>query len=197
MASTKRAKNKRAKSLKQPLPYINIVLSLIFIILGATILIGNQLTKTPLYLDEVNNSDLQPTESQTLSKPTKIYIPRLGRVLYVSDGYIKDSRWLVSETGVSFYTDSALPGQIGNTVIYGHNTRDKLGGLWRVGDGDDIYIVLANGNFVKYQVAERKEIKPTQVEILNQTDYPKLTIYTCSGFLDQARFVISGNLVSI
>ena len=125
-----------------------------------------------------------------LAKPLKLYIPQMQRVLYISDGYIEGDRWTTSQTGVSYLTSSALPGKIGNTVVYGHNTQDILGGLWRVHEGDYIYVVLAGGDFVKYQVTEEKEIEPTQVDILNQTDDSRLTLYTCSGFLDTARFVL-------
>ena len=35
-----------------------------------------------------------------------------------------------------------------------------------------------------------KEVKPNAVEILESADDSRLTIYTCSGFLDTARFVV-------
>ena len=117
-------------------------------------------------------------------------IPKLAKILVISDGYVIDNRWAISETGVSFLTTSALPGQVGNSVIYGHNRRDILGELPQITAGDPIYIVLGDGNFVKYEVFETREVKPTQVEILNQSSDSRLTIYTCIGFLDKARFVV-------
>jgi len=133
---------------------------------------------------------------KSAAKPAKLYIPQMRRILYVSDGYAQGNRWTVSETGVSYLITSALPQETGNTVIYGHNRKSILGGLWRVQNGDFLYVILENGEFVKYQVFERKEIKPTQVEIINQTDDSRLTLYTCSGFLDTARFVIVAQKVA-
>ena len=127
-------------------------------------------------------------------KPLKIYIPKLERVLYVSDGEVKDNRWVTSPTNVSYLTSSAVPGSVGNTVMYGHNTIGVLGGFWKVHEGDFIYVVMNDGQFYKYQVFERKEIDPSQVDILNQTVDSRLTIYTCSGFLDSARFVVVSKL---
>lgn len=118
----------------------------------------------------------------------------MQRLLNISDGYTQGDRWTTSQTGVSYLTSSAIPTK-GNTVIYGHNTANILGGLWRVHEGDYIYLVLSNGNFVKYQVKETKEIEPTQVEILSQTEDSRLTLYTCSGFLDEARFVVIAHQV--
>ena len=195
MASPKRFKKKIKKSLNL-FPYIQLVLSLLFIIIGAVVLIWPSFQKAgPLFLV---SSKTQAFQSSPIieAKPTKLYIPRLARILYISDGYVTGNRWTISPTGVSFYPESALPGSSGNSVLYGHNTKEILGGLWRVEQGDDIYVVLKSGEFVKYKVESEEEIKPTQVEILNQTDDFRLTIYTCSGFLDTARFVVVAKQVT-
>ena len=134
-------------------------------------------------------------ENQLLVKPIKLYIPKLSRVLAISDGEVINDRWMIAETGVSYLTSSVLPGKTGNSVIYGHNKTGILGGLPRLIAGDLIYIVLDNGEFAKYEVFETKEVLPSQVEILNETGDARLTIYTCSGFLDQARFVVVARLV--
>lgn len=133
----------------------------------------------------------QNIQQEIAAKPTKIYIPKLQRVLYISDGYQQENSWTISQTGVSFLTSSTIPGSQGNTVIYGHNTKDILGGLWRVQNGDVVYVVMEDGNFYKYQVFATKEITPNQVEILQKTQDNRLTIYTCSGTLDTARFVVT------
>lgn len=187
MASTKRASKKRSKSLKRPFLYTKLIFSLLLVSLGAGLLLKSAYEKiVPAPQSKIVEAS---SSKETGSKPTKLYIPQMSRILYVSDGYTEGDRWAISQTGVSYLTSSALPGN-GNTVIYGHNTADILGGMWRVQEGDYIYVVLASGDFVKYQVAERKEIDPTQVEILNNTSDSRLTLYTCSGFLDTARFVI-------
>ncbi len=119
----------------------------------------------------------------------------MSEILPVSDGYVSGDHWVTSQTGVSYYTDSALPGN-GNTVIYGHNIAGILGGLWKVHEGDYLYVVTHDGNYIKYQVSQRKEIDPSEVDILNSTKESTLTLYTCSGFLDSARFVIIATKVS-
>ena len=123
-------------------------------------------------------------------KPAKIYIPKLKRTLDVSDGFIQDNRWTISKTGVSYLTTSGKIGESGNVVLYGHNTQDVLGGLWKVQAGDIVEVTDSGGNTYKFEVFERKEVKPNAVEILESADDSRLTIYTCSGFLDTARFVV-------
>ena len=79
--------------------------------------------------------------------------------------------------------------------LYGHNTKDVLGRLWKVQVGDIVEVTDSGGNTYKFEIFERKEVKPNTVDILESTQDSRLTIYTCSGFLDTARFVVAGKLV--
>ncbi len=129
-------------------------------------------------------------EEKKAYKAVLIAIPKINKLLDITDGTFDGKRWVVSEEGVSYYTQSSLPQQGGNTVLYGHNKAAILGGLTKLKFGDKIELTLNNGDVVVYEVYETKTIKPTDVDILNQTTEPRLTIYTCSGFLDSARFVV-------
>lgn len=166
---------------------------LAFIILGSFLVVSATSTKTenPPVAKQAQNQPQIPQSNLNI-KPSKLYVPNKTGVLSVSDGIVFDNRWEISETGVSYYTKSSLPGY-GNTVLYGHNTKEILGNLKSVKSGDTIYLVLENGTFQRYIVSETKEVKPTQIEILQDTYEPRLTIYTCSGFLDQSRFVVIAN----
>ena len=191
MASPKRSGKKIQRVNLSPI--FNLVISLLLIIFGAGFLIYPQLQKLDLSVASSKLASLQKESASAANlpaRPFKLYIPKIAKILYVSDGYVVDNRWSISETGVSYLTSSAAPGQIGNSVIYGHNRNDILGYLPKVTTGDPVYVVLATGDYVKYEVAETKVIEPTQVEILDQTHDSRLTIYTCSGFLDTARFVV-------
>ena len=158
MANTKRPLKKRKQKSLNLFPYTQLILSLLFIIIGAAVLIWPSFLKArPLFLVSSKAQNSQ-SDLNIGAKPAKLYIPRLSRILYVSDGYVTGNRWLVSPTGVSFYPESALPGSSGNSVLYGHNTKEILAGLWRVQEKDFLYVVLASGDIIKYQVFERKEI---------------------------------------
>ena len=151
------------------------------------------------YLDFLGTQDLpqsQIAQQETRDKPKRINIPKIERDLEISDGYVTDNRWIVAKSGVSYLTTSGELGQAGNVVLYGHNTKDVLGGLWKVQNGDIVEVYDSQGKVCKYQIFERKEVKPNAVEILVQTDDSRLTIYTCSGFLDTARFVVVGKLIA-
>ncbi len=185
MASTKSSAKKQVK-----VPFIAYFLSILTIIVGASLL----LLSISAHFGLKPFLDKKAVSTQVAAKPVRLYVPKMDRTLYISDGKVEGDRWEISATGVSYLTASAMPGQVGNSVIYGHNTVDALGGLWRVHEGDFVYVILDSGQFYKYQVFERREIDPSQVDILNQTLDARLTIYTCSGFLDSARFVVVSKL---
>ncbi len=184
MANKKRSQ-KAGKSLNlSPLFYQ--ITSLLLIILGAGILIALSFNRFPGQLPPPQPKQESAYEVQ----PAKLYIPNLAKPLSISNGVVVNNRWQISETGVSYMTASAIPGKVGNSVVYGHNKTEILGNLPKVVSGDPVYIIMKSGDIVKYEVFETKEVSPNQVEILNQTADARLTIYTCIGFLDQARFVV-------
>lgn len=142
MANTNRSE-KRKKSLK-PTNNISKFLSILLIISGSAILFWA--SYKPVSQIRLSSTKTEAALS-TPNDPLKIFIPRLNKTLYIEDGYVVGDRWTTTRTGVSYYTASSLPGD-GNTVLYGHNTKDILGSLWRVETGDTIYVVLKSGEFV-------------------------------------------------
>lgn len=172
-------------------PYLLSALSIFFIFLGATLIFLAATNTMGLDLSHpFLEQELKIHAQKTESKPTLLYIPKLARTLAVSDGTVVNNRWSISPTGVSFYTASAMPGTNGNSVIYGHNLANVLGDLYLVNEGDPMYVVLSTGNIVKYHVFQQKEVTPQSIEILDPSEDSRLTVYTCSGFLDTARFVV-------
>ena len=188
MAITSRSRKKKS----QVRLYISQAFAISLIIFGASLIFYSALRQGYgwLTVNRVEPQSSQQISAQEAPKPAKIYIPKLERTLDVSDGFVENNRWIISKTGVSYLTTSGELGKKGNVVLYGHNTKDVLGSLWKVQVGDIVEITDSGGNIRKYEIFERKEVKPNAVEILNAADDERLTIYTCSGFLDTARFVV-------
>lgn len=172
-------------------PYLLSALSIFFIFLGATLIFLAATNTMGLDLSRPFLEQEQKLQSPGAIKPEPsfLYIPKLSRTLRVSEGTAVNNRWTISPTGVSYLATSAVPGS-GNSVIYGHNLANVLGDLYLVEGGDPIYVILSTGGIVKYQVFEEKEVTPQSIEILEPSSDSRLTVYTCSGFLDTARFVV-------
>jgi sortase A len=88
------------------------------------------------------------------------------------------------------YPQTALPGQLGNSVIFGHSVLPQFfnpksyltifSTLYRLKQGDDIAINF-DGIQYKYRIEEMYEVVPTDLSVLEQRfDGKYLTLITCS-----------------
>ncbi len=133
----------------------------------------------------------------------KLSIPRLGiRDAKVSIGGEDLSQSLIQ------YPGTALPGQIGDAVIFGHsvlpvfydpaNYLTIFSTLPTLGNGDTINISY-DGITYKYQVEDKFEVDPTDLGILDQNESDSyLTLVTCvPPGLQTRRLVIKARIVPV
>lgn len=126
---------------------------------------------------------------QPKAYPTHIEIPWYIDVAIDPHTFVA-GEWTVSEKHASYLTDSSLPGEPGNLIIYGHNKREILGNLRALKGYEEITLTMSDGSTRQYRVDSIQQVNPTQTELLSQTEEEVLTLYTCSGFLDSQRFVV-------
>ncbi|OGE45316.1 hypothetical protein A3B39_04510 [Candidatus Daviesbacteria bacterium RIFCSPLOWO2_01_FULL_37_10] len=127
---------------------------------------------------------------ESTNRPVFISIPNKQVSLTVTDSKIINNKWETSQTGASHLSVSANPGTPGNIVIFGHNKQALFGKIRQLKLGDSIYLTDNNGKKYGYNVVEILTVRPSQIEVLNKTDYEVLTLYTCSGFADSLRFIV-------
>ncbi len=88
------------------------------------------------------------------------------------------------------YPQTALPGQLGNTVVFGHSVLPQFfnpnnyltifSTLYKLKQGDEIFIEYDSVQY-KYIINEMFEVKPTDLSVLEQRfDQKNLTLITCS-----------------
>lgn len=106
---------------------------------------------------------------------------------------IEDEIQKALENGVVRYPGTAVPGERGNVFLTGHSSyylwakggfKDVFALLHQVELGDEIVVYYGseNGNQRRfdYVVEEIKEVKPSEVDVLRQTDDHRLTLMTCT-----------------
>lgn len=103
---------------------------------------------------------------------------------------IQNGHWETTDKGVSYLATSPLPGEKGNSIIYGHNWSNILGSLSEVKTNDIIEIEYKNLEKKHFIVQYIAEVSPDQTHVLTTSSDHRLTVYTCSGFLDMKRLVI-------
>jgi len=127
-------------------------------------------------------------------KPVIIKVPSIDKELAIIPSRIVNKYWESTKIGVSYLETSPIPGEVGNSILWGHNYPNLLKDLTKVEVGDEITIVFENGGEKKFEVHFTQEVGPNQSSILNPTEDNRITLYTCSGFLDSKRFVVTALL---
>lgn len=179
-----------SKKRRKKLSTITLILGFLFLsIFSWELYIRNR----PARLAFASTPDVEQTVIKEDKTPVVLKIERLSIELPIIPASFEGQKWPTTQKGVSYLTSSSLPGE-GNTVIYGHNWPNLLGGVYKIQPGDTITLITMDGTDYSYTVAFTQVVDPTQTYILNNTNDNRLTLYTCTGFLDTKRFVITGLL---
>lgn len=112
-------------------------------------------------------------------------IPKLG----IENAHVSIGGEDLAE-GLVQYPGTAIPGRVGNSVVFGHsilpifydpdNYLAIFSTLDKLNDGDDIYVDY-DGIVYHYQVYDKFEVKPTQIEVLRQDeDASYMSLITCT-----------------
>jgi sortase A len=123
-----------------------------------------------------------------------IVIPAIGANFVVVQG--TDTGDL--ELGPGHYANTPLPGQPGNAAIAGHRTTylHPFYNLNELVAGDPIYITTIQGRF-QYNVSAVTVVSPSDVNVLDATTTPTLTLTTCNPrYSASQRLVVQASLVS-
>ena len=134
------------------------------------------------------------TYAQTVSVkgksfPTQISIEKLNINLPIVPANIVNDRWETTDSGASYLETSPIPGETGNSVIYAHNWASLFGSLVNVLPGDEINMTYDDGSVKTFVVKYTSVVTPDTSSILAPTGDKRITLYTCTGFLDSHRFV--------
>lgn len=143
-------------------------------------------------VDVATPAPLPTVESQP-EQPILIEIPSIG----IKAPVVRGDDWESLKLGVGHHIGSANPGERSNMVLSAHN--DIYGEIFRHLDEleleDEIIIQTANRDY-RYIVKAKRIIEPTQVEVMDPTRKPVVTLISCYPYLvDTQRIVIVGELV--
>lgn len=135
-------------------------------------------------------ADQVQASSQSKALTKKISLSKYKVTLDVTQASIIDGVWQINETTANHLESSANPGEDGNIVIYGHNSREVFGPLRWMSPGEVIELTNDKGEVLKYTIKEIIETNPEDITWVLPKDRETLTVYTCSGFLNSKRHVV-------
>jgi sortase A len=105
--------------------------------------------------------------------------------------------WEQLKKGVAQHIGSASPGQVGNMVLAGHN--DIYGEVFRhldkLSPGDEIVVSTQRQNYT-YVVRQTKIVEPTDVSVIDPTEYASTTLISCYPYrINTQRIIVFADLV--
>ncbi len=145
----------------------------------------------------------EPTKPQPTVALYKLSIPRLG----IRDASVAIGGEELSDSLIQ-YPGTALPGQIGNAVIFGHSVLPSFydpknyltifSTLPTLVEGD-IITINYDGITYKYQVEQKYEVEPTDIQILSQDESDSfLSLVTCvPPGLQTRRLIVKARIVPV
>lgn len=134
-----------------------------------------------------------PIPTPSPEQAIRIQIPAIS----VDAPIVMGDGWEQLKKGVGQHIGTSNPGKNGNMVLSAHN--DIFGEIFRYLDklqpGDEI-IVRTNLRAYTYVVETQLIVEPTQVEVMNSTSEPEVTLISCYPYLiDNQRIVIKASLI--
>lgn len=122
----------------------------------------------------------------------RIQIPAID----VDAPIVQGDGWEQLKKGVGQHIGTAKPGDKGNVVLSAHN--DIFGEIFRDLDrlqpGDQIILYTSQRSYT-YTITNSKTVEPTEVRVMDPTNYPTVTLISCYPYLvDNQRIVVTGRL---
>ena len=133
-----------------------------------------------------------PLPTPGSAQAMRIQIPAIS----VDAPVVQGDSWEQLKKGVGQHVGTADPGQAGNVVLSAHD--DAFGEIFRdighLQPGDQVLLLTAQQQYV-YIVTDSQIVEPTQVEVMNPTGDPTVTLITCYPYMiDTKRIVVFAKL---
>lgn len=137
---------------------------------------------------KISSSLLSSKEKENI--PVRIIIPKSDIDISVVPAKVVDGYWELSENTASYGLGSGLPGTLSNTVIFAHARQGLFYNLKDVKVGDTIYVLTKN-QWHRYRVTKITAVYPNEIDVIKPTKNEVLTLYTCTGFSDEKRLIVT------
>lgn len=135
------------------------------------------------------NSKLLESEI-VLNIPDRILIPKSNVDLKVIPSKIVNGYWELSEDTASYGLGSGTPNTKSNTVIFAHAREGLFYNLKNVKKGEIVY-VFSKDKWFRYKINKVTTVYPNEIQVIQPTKNETLTLYTCSGFYDEKRLIVT------
>lgn len=156
--------------------------------------IVNSFSQEPVKIDKSLTAKVTDKD-KIKDPPIRILISDLKIDLPVKEAKVVKGYWEVFPDSAAFGLGSAYPEDAtGNQVIFAHAREGLFLPLRKAKPGQTI-IVFTKDKWYGYKIKEIREVLPSQTEVIAPTKDPTLTLYTCSGFSDSKRLIVTAEKI--
>jgi LPXTG-site transpeptidase (sortase) family protein len=152
------------------------------------------LREYPQHLAFDNYQVKQSVVAAKEQQPIKVTIKDLGISLPIIPSKVVSNQWEVTPNGASYLVTSPIPGTTGNSIIYAHNWTSLFGNLVAAKIGQTVEVEYADHTKKTFVISYTSLVDPNESTILAPSTDKRITLYTCTGFLDSKRFVAVATL---
>jgi sortase A len=166
----------------------------------------------PLVAPLEAHTDLGAASAEAVIQPpapgshaiTRLVIAAIGLDTAVTVAPMQDGSWAIPKFIAGHAQGSAGAGEPGNAIVLGHVTSLTLGNVFEHLDEvkpEDTVAVFSDTAKFDYRVTQASNVDRTDVDVLEPTSEPTLTLITCSGLWlptvwdYSQRFVVRAELV--
>lgn len=136
----------------------------------------------------------QPKNSKNKVSPVRILVPSVGIDVPVRQAKVVKGYWEVFSDSAGFGLGSAYPEDTGNQVIFAHAREGLFLPLKKVKTGEKVLVLTAD-KWYSYEIKNIQEVLPSQTEVIAPTTEAVLTLYTCTGFSDSKRLIVTAKRI--
>lgn len=128
---------------------------------------------------------------QSAGAPLSLTIPSLDlENVDIVEGGFENGHWLLADDALLWLPTSGQLEEGFNTIVYGHKKPGLFVNLYKLELADEIILTSKSGQVFHYQVTDKIQVKPDNLEALESDAANSLTLFTCDGAFDQNRLVI-------
>lgn len=128
--------------------------------------------------------------------PTRIIIRDLSIDIPIYPAKVVTDQWETTSQGASYLLSSPIPGARGNSIIYAHDWVSLFGPLLSAKAGQKVEIQYEDKSKKIFTIQSTSVVPSDRASILAPTDDKRITLYTCTGFLDSQRMVAVATLTN-
>lgn len=132
------------------------------------------------------------TTPNATHQPVHIAVPSQNISAPITPAYITSGQWETSDHSVSLLANPEVITATTGTIVYGHNWESLFGNLKHAVIGDTIVLSYSDGSTKTFTVEHIQVVHPKEVAAVSQGE---LVLYTCTGFLDSKRLIVSATEV--